>query len=86
MDKHIGTKKTNKDSEPAMTDTTKAKDQGKERTEKKIWITNGREKWVSKCKKVKEEIKKEKELRLKEYVDELDTKRIASKYGRRSGI
>ena len=72
--KHIGTKKTNKDSKPAMTSTIKAKIKERNELRRRFGEPGGREKWINKCREVKEEIKKEKELRWREYVDELDTK------------
>ena len=72
--KHIGTKKTNKDSKPAMTSTIKAKIRERNELRRRFGEPGGREKWINKCREVKEEIKKEKELRWREYVDELDTK------------
>ena len=57
-----------------MTNVIKAKIKERNELRRRFGEPGGREKWISNCREVKEGIRKEMELRWREYVDELDTK------------
>ena len=71
---HVGVKKVNRDSKPAITKEIKTMMKERNQLRKDIRKEGGRERWLSKCKEVRQAIRKEKEDRWKEYVETLDTK------------
>ena len=71
---HVGVKRVNRDSKPAITKEIKEKIEERNMLRKDMKKEGGRKKWIDKCKVVGEMIRKEKEERWREYVDQLDAK------------
>ena len=72
---HIGTKSSGRrDNKPGYSAKVKKTIRDRNILRLKAKQLGGREKWLSKCKEVKEMIRKEKEDKWKEYVEELDSK------------
>ena len=71
---HVGVKKVNRNSKPAITNEIKKMMTERNQLRKDIKKEGGREKWLKKCKEVRQAIRQEKEDRWKEYVEQLDTK------------
>ena len=71
---HIGTKTNKRDSKPGYSKTVKEVIKERNSLRTRVKEAGGREKWIGKCKEVRETIRKEKENNWKEYVENLDTK------------
>ena len=71
---HIGTKRISGTAKPAITKEIKKRMEERNILRRDIKKANGRKRWLDKCKEVNTALKKEKEIRWREYVDELDAK------------
>ena len=71
---HIGVKKVSSDSRPAITTEIRKAMEERNILRRDIKKEGGRRKWLDKCKEVNQMIRKEKEDRWKEYIEDLDAK------------